>query len=801
MPRIVTEGICRGEGHGYVALAIHGYDGPLCLRAKAPNGSELPAKALPLADSPANGTRRVAVVVPLLLCDLALELWLGATRKGRPAWTKVLSVWSSKLSSRLLSTLRPRLAARLREVEDDAGEGHARMRVTGIWPDGLASSEDAPEQEPCLIWHMRVSLPANDSPLELCAFGSHAERLPVQTYALEDRVVSSSDDQDEIERTVELSARVPQRVDHMCLACFVDGKPELTAFRCLLPWQVGRLRDESARHLAGAAWDARYPQWLAQHRATAKELTEQRQSAGALADSTPLMSIVVPVYRTPEPFLEEAIASVAAQSYPRWELVLANASGDWPQLTGVLASALADPRVRLLNIDNRSIAQNTNAGIACATGDYVCFLDHDDLLEPDALWCYVEYLREHPKTDLLYCDEDRIDPNGNPCMPAFKPGPNHRLLLGYNYVTHLLCVSRHALDRTRRSDAEVAGAQDYDLTLRALEVARETAHIPRVLYHWREHEASTAGGAGQKPYAHFAGRKALEGHLARTGLAAHVEDGPFACTYRVRPEAASPAPLASVIVCVEGNREDLQSRVDATLARTTYPNLEMVVVGGANAVGGALDGGDVPVRLVASDEPSVAARANLGARQANGELLAFVDDCTMPQTPYWLDRLADCCAHHDVGVAGARLLFDDGLVQQAGLIAGPQGELCRLGQNLSPAEPGYAYANALGWDVPMTSGACMMVRRSLFLELGGFDERLGMDYAGADLCLRARERGWATTLAPDALVWHYAPASPAREERDDRERFASRHAAYLAQADDAVNPNLDRQSPWFELAE
>ncbi len=821
MSRIASEGICRGEGAGYIAVRIADYDGPLSVAARTASGTQVPVTSRP-AGTRAAGERRVALAVPLLSCAITVDLWLGDTPQGDPAWSTTFDPKASKVASRLLSTLKPALANSLRGIEERCTRGYAHLQVLGIWPTTPEGDQD-PEDEPMLVWRIRATLPAaDDGRPQLRVLGPDAEPVPQMARVIEDRVAPFGPHASATTRTVTFSARIPVRIDHLCLVCALTDDVASEAFRCLLPWQVAALREESLRHVRGAAWDARYPQWQQAHQATEAELGRQRSLAGAWPKDAPRFSIVVPVYRTPAPFLEEVIASVRAQTYPHWELILVNASGDWPEVSGVLARAAADPRVRVLPIENRSISENTNVGIAAATGTHLCFVDHDDLIEPDALWHYAAHLCAHPQTDLLYCDEDRIGQGGVPHMPAFKPDPNRGLLLGYNYVTHLLCVSRRALDLTARSGPDVSGAQDYDLTLRAFEVARESAHIPRVLYHWREHEASTAAGADQKPFAHHAGRRALEGHLARTGLPAHVEDGPLPCLYQVRFELAEPAPTTSIVVCAHDDAEALRACAQSVLDHTRYPNFEVVI---------AADGGqhvaDTIAQLAAADDrvrvaagaptgaggardATFGAAANRGAEQAHGALLVFLDADVQALSECWLDELARCLVRPEVGVAGARLVDDDGLVVHAGLATATHGTLVRLARNLDHAEPGYAFANALGWDITMVAGSGLMVRREVFVGLDGFDESFGATYAGADLCLRARADGWTTTLAHRSVLRHRPEArhvptteSELRElgARQLRERahFSQVHAAYLVEGDPAINANLDPRSPWFEL--
>jgi GT2 family glycosyltransferase len=575
---------------------------------------------------------------------------------------------------------------------------------------------------------------------------------------------------------------------------------------------------DACRRIAGAAGDPRYASWFEEHRVTVDELRAQVLASSQLAeDERPLVSLVMPVFRTHGPFLEAAISSVLCQSYDRWELVVVNASCKCKEVDDVL-DAVTDERVRVIEVENRSISENTNAGIDQASGDYVAFMDHDDVLEPDALWCYVSAVRSRPSVDLLYCDEDRMD-GDRLHTPAFKTFPNYGKLYTHNYVTHLLMVSRYVLEHTERSGPEVAGAQDYDLTLKAFEVARGIAHVPRVLYHWREHEGSTAGGSDQKPYAHEAGCRALEGHLARRGIAATVDDGPLHYTYHVRYDLPDPLPKVSVVIPTRDHADLLRTCVDSVLGRSTYPDLEVVLVENDSeeaatfALYDELRSRDDRVRVVVWSPPepgefNYSAIVNHGVRHSGGAFVVLLNNDTEVIEPDWIQEMLGCFARPEIGVVGARLLFGDGLVQHVGMVANPAGDFCHVCQNVEGGAMGPAYAVAMPGDYAMVTGACQMVQRSVFDELGGYDERLAVGFNDGDLCLRARELGYEVTVAEHATLYHREFSSRGRETTDrrlrarylaEKGRMLVRHAAFFAEGDPAVNPNLDGFGTYFEL--
>ena len=322
--------------------------------------------------------------------------------------------------------------------------------------------------------------------------------------------------------------------------------------------------------------DEVYRRWFERHRATSGQLATQRAAERGLS---PLVSIVVPCFRSNGSYLVELIDSVLAQSYARWELLLVDGSPE----DGVVAQAVAkasDNRIRIIaSSENTDIVSNTNAGIEASRGELIAFLDHDDLLEPDALHCYVAALEADPGISVLYSDEDHIGEDGLLCQPVIKSALDVDLLYSHNCVTHFLAVRAELLDQIGLSSVDVAGAQDYDLTLRALAAGAKFKYIPRVLYHWRMHAGSTAGDSAEsKPYAHTAGRLALERHFVQRGIAATVEDAGEPFVYRVRYELPQPHPLVSVVIPSRDHADMLEECVASFLEHSTYDNLEFVIV-------------------------------------------------------------------------------------------------------------------------------------------------------------------------------------------------------------------------------
>ena len=470
------------------------------------------------------------------------------------------------------------------------------------------------------------------------------------------------------------------------------------------------------------------------------------------------------------------IDSVLAQSYDRFELVLVDVSGTGhPEVRQVLDS-YHDSHIRVIEAENRSIAANTNIGIAAAQGDYVAFVDHDDVIEPDALYQYVSKLREEPESDLLYCDEDRLD-HGRYDKPFFKPAFNRGLLYSYNYVTHMLMVSRTALDQIELPGDDVAGAQDYDLTLKVSEVARKITSVPSVLYHWRIHEASTSANPGSKPYADEAGKLALQRHFDRTGVKARVRESELPFRYRT-DYLMDHTPRVSIVIPTKDHAGMLETCVNSVLGKTEYRDYEIVLVENNSVEERTFayyqriqreHPGTVRVVTWPGTGFNYSAICNFGARAATGEVLLFLNNDTEVKAPGWLGAMVNHLGRPDVGVVGAKLLCHDGIVQHGGVWVSVN-SCGYLGYDLAESDDGYMEMMRYPSDCAAVTGACQMIRRDLFEAIGGLDETLAVTLNDVDLCLKARQQGYAVVFEPQAVLYHNEHTSRGRDEKDPRKQ-------------------------------
>ena len=561
-----------------------------------------------------------------------------------------------------------------------------------------------------------------------------------------------------------------------------------------------------------ASADPYYAEWLAGHRRTPFELSEQRRAHFAYE---PRFSIIVPLFKTPAAFFTAMVDSVRAQTYPLWELVLVNASPESTELARLVSEACAaDDRIVHVDLDeNRGISLNTNAGIAVATGDFISFFDHDDVLEPDILFEYARAINEHPTCDLLYCDEDKLLPDGTYTEPFFKPTFSLDLLRCNNYVCHMLTIRTSLLATLEPNTPQFDGAQDHNLTLEAIEHTRYVHHVPRILYHWRVSPSSTAGGGDTKPYATQAGIRAVQAHLDRLGIDATVTAATRPFTYEVAYTVPEPHPLVSIIIPTSDHVELLRACVTSIMEKTTYNAFEIVVVENNSRKDETFAYYDElerswpeRVRVVRWEDTegrgfNFSALINFGAAEARGDLLLLLNNDTELITDTWLERMVGNCLRPEVGVVGVRLLYPDGTVQHAGVnLTGGSGHLFR---DLPAEGRGYFWLAASQRNLSAVTGACMMVRRDVFQKLGGFDESFAVAFNDVDFCLKAREQGLLVVYLPSVELVHRESISRGFDEDptgraryiEEESHIHAKWSRIFAEGDPYYTPNLRPSIP------
>lgn len=595
----------------------------------------------------------------------------------------------------------------------------------------------------------------------------------------------------------------------------IDSAGVITSGFCSVnPGAYESFKYESWKYMKDArADDSAYQSWFDKHRAQMGEWERQAQTRFA---RNPLISIVVPCYQSNEQFLSEMIDSVLAQSYQSWELLLVDASSE----SGVVANAINkrnDSRINhYILSDNLGIVGNTNEGIMQAKGEYIAFLDHDDLLEPDALYCYVAAINQNPSIKLLFCDEDMFSKKGTYRQPVFKTKLNVDLLYSHNCVTHFLMIDANYLNQIGLSKKEVSGAQDYDLVLRAYEGGGEIYHVSRVLYHWREHEGSTSGdNKSSKPYAEEAGRIALQNHFDRMGIAGEVVTTEHPYVYKMNYKLPEPLPLVSVVIPNKDHIDELDACIQSLLHTATYENLEIIVVENNSTDKATFQYyqklqeqcGKVQI-ITWENEFNYSQIINFGVAHTQGEYVLLLNNDTKVITPNFLQEMLGYAMRKDVGVVGAKLYFRDGLIQHVGIMVGPYGAVAHVHQNYSRTYEGYLARAARPGNFSAVTGACQLVKKSVFNQVNGYEEKLAVGFNDVDFCLKVWQAGYRVVFTPYAELYHYEFTSRGRETFDkakmyrwkrEQAEFTKRWPEYFMEGDPFVNSNLDKDNFYFDL--
>ncbi|MEE0419926.1 MAG: glycosyltransferase family 2 protein [Lachnospiraceae bacterium] len=556
-----------------------------------------------------------------------------------------------------------------------------------------------------------------------------------------------------------------------------------------------------------------YEKWYRIHQPDLRELERQR---GEVFPAQPLFSILVPLFWTPENYLRELIASVQAQTYAHWELCLSDGSGVGGELEEILSPILkADSRIHYRRSQSSlGISENTNNAMDMAQGDFLVFADHDDLLAPDALYECARCIRNHPETDVIYTDEDKISMDGKKHFdPQLKPDFNPDLLRSMNYICHLFVVKRTLGTQVGELNPEFDGAQDYDYVFRCVEKAKCIRHIPRVLYHWRCHEDSTAVNQESKKYAFEAGKRAIQAHCDRINLPAKVSHGPYLGLYRTLYYVKG-RPLVSVIIPNKDHTKDLERCIRAVEEKSTYRNVEYIIIENNSqdketfAFYQELMQRNPKVKVVTyQGHFNYSSINNFGERSARGEYLLFLNNDTEMISEDCLEEMLGICCRPEVGAVGARLYYGDDTIQHAGVIVGLGGIAGHAFAGERGSATGYCRRIICTQDLSAVTAACMMVKKRDFERAGGFDEELEVAFNDVDLCLKLRSMGLLVVYTPYAQLYHYesksrgAEDTPEKVERFHREiaLFEQKWPEILRNGDPYYNSNLTLKRQDFTL--
>ncbi len=527
----------------------------------------------------------------------------------------------------------------------------------------------------------------------------------------------------------------------------------------------------------------------------------------------PLISLITPVYNVDPRWLNLCIESVIAQVYDNWELCLY----DDGSTNGATLQCLAswqekDPRIRIkLGTLNQNISIASNEAVKMATGAFVGILDHDDELTTDALYEIVKVLNDHPEAELIYSDEDKVELDGTLTRPNFKPDFNLDLLRSNNYICHFTVIRKEIGDKVGWFSAGLEGSQDHDLILKVVDATSESKifHIPKVLYHWRRIPGSTAESYNSKHYAFEAGRLAVERHLQRNQLPAKVVKSEYAGSYRVIWDLDS-SQVVSIIIPFRDRVELLRQCVSSILEKTSYPAYEILLVNNNSREDNTFRYLDEicqrhpNIRCIEWNKPfNYSAINNFAVQSTDTDYVLFLNNDTEVINEDWLTEMMRHIQRPDVGAVGAKLYFPDGSLQHAGVVLGLGGAAGNVLSGSDGTTMGYQYRAVVSHNLSACTGACLLVKRPLFQDIGGFDAiHLGISYSDIDLCLRIRENGFLIVFTPESRLYHYESASRTPDHMDEqffreRDYFRTRWKDFLN--DPFYNPNLTLDKADFSL--
>ena len=532
----------------------------------------------------------------------------------------------------------------------------------------------------------------------------------------------------------------------------------------------------------------------------------------------PLLSVVMPTYNSDVDLLNAAIQSVTSQSYTNWQLCISDDGSDSEEVKQAINAWVEKNRkiTAVFGQQSAGIANNTNSALQLARGEYCIFLDHDDLLADHALYEVAKAVIDNPDLKLVYSDEDKIDSTGARIDPHFKSDWNPDLLLSQNYICHLVALRRDVIQQVGGCRTGFEGAQDHDLLLRAMEVVanEEVRHIPKILYHWRMAEGSTASVASAKNYTTDSGVAAIRDHLSRVGSNAVVEAAKYPNTYRVRWGLPSAAPKVSIIIPTRDRLDILSQCIGSVLQLTDYPDYEIIIVDNESTEPSTLDyfeqlKAQDNIRILKYDgEFNYSAINNYAVSQASGSVITLMNNDIEVIEKEWLREMVGHAVRSEIGCVGAKLLYKNNMVQHAGVILGIGGVAGHSHKYFDAESAGYFSRLHLTQNMSAVTAACLTVEKSLYLRVGGLNESdLKVAFNDVDFCLRVRSLDLRNVWTPYALLYHHESVSRGHENTHEKQTRFKNEALYmqkqwggLLESDPAYNSNLTLVREDFSLA-
>lgn len=550
-----------------------------------------------------------------------------------------------------------------------------------------------------------------------------------------------------------------------------------------------------------------YQKWIEKNEPNYDELEKQKETE---FEYMPKISIVVPMFNTPEKYFKELLESITEQTYENWELCLADGSSKRAEYLEDLMQTLGDKiKYKLLN-ENKGISGNSNEALKLATGEYIALLDHDDIIPKFALYEIVKAINENPDVDFIYTDEDKIlEENKKRISPHFKQDYAIDTLRSYNYICHFSIFKKELMDKLGGFNSEFDGSQDYDLILRATEQAKHIVHIPKILYNWRISSTSVASGAAAKPYAYEAAKKAILASIERHGIqGAKVEDsriiGLYKVTYPVKDE-----PKISIIIPNKDHKKDLKRCIKSIL-KSTYKNYEIIIVENNSKEKNIFKyykklekNPKIKIEKCEITLFNYSKLNNFGASRASGKYFVFLNNDTKIITTNWLETIISNCQREEIGAIGAKLIYKNKRIQHAGVVLNLTGTAGHVNWNEKENNPGYFGRIMIQQNVSAVTGALLGVSKKVFEQVNGFDETFPIAYNDVDFCLKIQDIGKLITYNPYIEAYHYESQSRGYEDTEEKQKRLKKEESklkkkwkkYFDVTDKYYSPNLRTDVP------
>lgn len=552
-----------------------------------------------------------------------------------------------------------------------------------------------------------------------------------------------------------------------------------------------------------------YDQWIEDTEKDILEISELKD--------TPLISIITPTYNTKKKYLTHMIESVLSQTYSNWELCIADDASTSDETIQTLKEY--ESKHRNIKVayrkENGHISEASNSALKLAWGEYVVFLDHDDMLSPNALYEMVKRLNENKNLKLIYSDEDKIDEKNHRYQAHFKSGWNPDLFYSQNYICHLVLLKKSIVDKIGGLRKGYEGSQDYDLLIRYIDEINhnEIDRIEKILYHWRAIQGSTALDANEKSYAHIAGLKALKSSFIKKDRNITVEHGLLKNTYKVNYPLPKDEPLVSIIIPTKDGFNILSKCIKSILEKTIYKNYEIIIIDNQTTSKKTLAYFDKlntyeNIRIIKYPYAfNYSAINNFAVQHAKGEIIALLNNDVEIISYHWLTEMVQNAIREDIGAVGAMLYYDDNTIQHAGVILGIGGVAGHSHKYFQKGVNGYFSRLKIIQNLSAVTGACIVVRKKLYEEVGGLEEKnLKIAFNDVDFCLKLLEKGYRNLWTPYVELYHHESISRGKENNPEKiarfnseiDYMKSRWLNYL-QADNYYNYNLTLKHENFEI--